>query len=131
MVSKKAPKKLAPREDQIMSVVYQLGRASVAQVLELLHEPPSYSSVRTMLGLLEKKGYLKRDRSEMTHIYVPVKPRKSAGISALRRVVDTFFPQSKGEALAAFIDDSANDLTDDEIRQLEQAIAKAKAGGKS
>lgn len=131
MGPKKAARKLAPREEQIMAVVYQLGKASVAQVLEHLDEAPSYSAVRTMLGLLEKKGYVKRNRSEMTHFYMPVKPRKSAGVSALRRVLDTFFPQSKGEAIAAFIDDSASELSDDEIRQLEQAIRNAKAGGKS
>jgi predicted transcriptional regulator len=131
MSAKKAAKKLAPREEQIMAVVYRLEKASVAQVLEHLDDAPSYSAVRTMLGLLEKKGYVKRDRSGMTHFYLPTKPRQSAGISALRRVFETFFPQSRGEALAAFIDDSANELTDDEIRQLEKAIRKAKSGDKT
>jgi len=130
MDKKKISKKLAPREEQIMSVVYQLGKASVAEVLEKLDDAPSYSSVRTMLGLLEQKGLLRRDRSEMTHYYLPVKPRKSAGMSALRNVINTFFSQSAGDALAAFIDDSAKKLTDEEIERLEEAIQRAKSGGK-
>lgn len=130
MEQKKVSKKLAPREEQIMSVVYKLGKASVAEVLENLADAPSYSSVRTMLGLLEQKGLVRRDRSEMTHYYLPVKPRRSAGMSALRSVINTFFSQSAGDALAAFIDDSAKKLTDEEIKNLEEAIQRAKSGNK-
>lgn len=128
MPPKKITKKLAPREEQLMAVVYRLGKASVAEVLENLADPPSYSAVRTMLGQLERKGFLRRDRSGMTHYYLPVKPRKSAGMSALRRVLDTFFPQSAGDALAAFIDDSADKLSPEEIERLEEAIRRAKQG---
>ena len=78
-------RELAPREEQIMQVVYRLQKASVAAVCAQLRDAPSYSAVRTMLGQLERKGYVRRDRSEMAHIYEPVKSRKTAGMSALRR----------------------------------------------
>jgi predicted transcriptional regulator len=129
MVSKKkVSRKLAPREEQIMSVVYRLGRASVAQVREQLADAPSYSAVRTMLGQLERKGYLRRDRSDVTHFYEPVKSRKVAGLSAFRRLMETFFPHSPGDALAALIDDSATKLSDDDIKRLEEAIRRARMG---
>src|SRR2546430_4880928 len=54
---------LGRRERQIMDVIYRRGRASVTEVLADLTDPPSYSAVRGMLGLLEDKGYL-RHRSE-------------------------------------------------------------------
>lgn len=129
MGSKKIARKLAPREEQIMSVLYQLGRASVAEVRENLTDAPSYSSVRTMLGQLERKGCVRRDRSDVTHFYQSVTSRRVAGRSAFRRLLETFFPNSAGDALAALIDDSASKLTEDDIQQLEAAIARAKSKG--
>lgn len=125
---KKVVRELAPREEQIMQVVYRLQSASVADVRAELSDPPSYSAVRTMLGQLEKKGYVRRDRSEVKHIYQPVKSRKIAGLSAFRRLIETFFPQATGDALAALIDDSARKLSDEDIDRLEQAIQRARKG---
>lgn len=125
---RKVIRELAPREEQIMQVVYRLQKASVAQVREELGDPPSYSAVRTMLGQLERKGYVCRDRSEVAHIYEPVKSPKSAGMSALRRLVETFFPHSPGDALAALIDESAKKLSNADIDRLEQAIRRARTG---
>ena len=51
---------LGARERQILDVIYQLGEASVAEVLANLPDPPSYSAVRTMIRMLEKKGLLER-----------------------------------------------------------------------
>ena len=122
------PRELAPREEQIMQVVYRLQKASVAEVREQLGDPPSYSAVRTMLGQLERKGYVRRDRSQITHRYEPVKSRKTAGLSAFRRLIETFYPHSTGDALAALIDDSAKKLTEEDIDRLEQAIRRARSG---
>ncbi len=111
-----------------MQVVYRLQKASVADVREHLSDPPSYSAVRTMLGQLERKGCVRRDRSEIAHIYKPVQSPRTAGISAVRRLIDTFFPQSPADALATLIDDSANQLSDEDIDRLEQAIRRARTG---
>ncbi len=111
-----------------MKVVYRLQKASVAEVREQLSDPPSYSAVRTMLGQLERKGYVHRDRSDVTHIYKPVQSRRSAGLSAFRRLMDTFFPRSRADALAALIDESAKQLSDEDIDRLEQAIRRARTG---
>lgn len=130
MPSKKVGRGLAPREQQIMDVIYQLGEASVADVRERLVDPPTYSSVRTMLGHLERKGLLKRNRSGVKHFYLPVRSRKRAVRSALRAVMDTFFPQSPGDALAALIDDSAEKLSADDLNRLEEAIRRARNEGR-
>jgi predicted transcriptional regulator len=121
-------RELAPREDQIMQVVYRLQKATVTEVRAELSDPPSYSAVRTMLGQLERKGYVRRDRSDVTHIYEPVKSRKVAGLSAFRRLIETFFPHSPGDALAALIDDSAKKLSEEDIDRLEQAIRRVRTG---
>lgn len=124
---KKIARELAPREEQIMQVVFRLQRASVADVRAHLSDPPSYSAVRTMLGQLERKGYVRRDRSKMTHTYQPVQSLRSAGVTALRRLIDTFFPRSPVDALAALIDESGSQLSDEDINRLKQVIRRARA----
>lgn len=125
---KKVNRSLAPREQQIMDVVYLLGKASVAEVRERLVDPPTYSSVRTMLGYLERKGLLKRNRQGVKHLYQPVQSWKAASRSALRAVIDTFFPKSPGDALAALIDDSAGRLKSTDFDRIEEAIRRARKG---
>lgn len=126
---KQVARELAPREDQIMQVVYRLQRASVAEVRAQLSDPPSYSAVRTMLGQLERKGYVTRDRSDVAHTYKPVQSPKTAGLSAFRRLIDTFFPNSPGGVLATLIDESAKKLSAEDIDRLEEAIRRARTGG--
>ena len=127
----KAKRSLAPREEQIMSVVYRLGSVTVAEVREHLSDPPSYSSVRTMLGKLEEKGLLIRDRSDVTHRYRPVQSRRKAGMSAVRNLFQTFFSETPADALATLIDDSAKQMTDDDIQRLEDAIAQARSNAQA
>lgn len=129
-MSDKISRELAPREQQIMAVVYRLRSASVAQVRAGLEDPPSYSAVRTMLGQLEKKGLLKRDRSDITHTYSPILPKSSARRSAIRRLLDVFFPNQPAAAIAALINESAKELTDADLDELREAISKAKSKGK-
>jgi len=123
---KKVKRGLAAREQQIMDVIYQLGEASVAEVRQKLTDPPSYSSVRTMIGQLEKKGFVRRNRDGVKHLFTPVQSQRTASRSALRSVIETFFPKSPGDALATLIDDSASKLSDEDLNRLEQAIARAR-----
>lgn len=125
-MAKKKSRGLGAREQQIMDVIYQLGKASVAEVRERLTDPPSYSAVRTMIGLLEQKGHLRRDRAGVKHLYSPVKSPRSVGRSALRGLIETFFPSSPGDALAGLIDDTAAQLTAEDLDRLEQAIERAR-----
>jgi len=129
-MEKKRKRELAAREQQIMDVLYQLEKASVAEVREKLTDPPSYSAVRTMIGQLEQKGFVRRDRSGVKHFYSPVKSKRTASRSALRSVMETFFPKSPGNALATLIDDSAKKLTDEDLDRLEQAIKRARKEGR-
>jgi len=117
---------LATREQQILEVLYRLEKASVAEVREKLADPPSYSAVRTMIGQLERKGIVQRDRSNIKHLYSPVQSKRSASRSALQRVMKTFFPKSPGDALATLIDDSAKKLNEKDLDRLEEAIQRAR-----
>ena len=64
-----------------MDTIHQLGEASVHDVLAQLPDPPSYSAVRTMMRLLEEKGYLKHRREGMKYVYRSTQaPKKRADL---------------------------------------------------
>ena len=69
---------LSRRERQIMDVIYRRGRASVAEVLEDLPDPPSYSAVRALLRILEEKGQLKHRKQGVKYVYFPGRSRRTA-----------------------------------------------------
>ena len=121
--------KLSRRERQIMDIVYQRGRASVADVLEDLPDPPSYSTVRALLGILEEKGYLTHKKDGKRYIYRPTQPRHLAGRSALKQIFQTFFDKSIEKTVMTLISDA--DLSDEELDRLSQRIEQAKKGDTS
>jgi len=121
---------LGSRERQIVEAVYRLGKATVAEVREVLPNPPSYSAVRAMLNLLETKGHLKRDQNGMRHIYSPVVAPKKAQKSALRHMVSTFFDGSPAAAAAALLEMSNTKISSEEKEQLISLIARAEKEGR-
>jgi predicted transcriptional regulator len=117
---------LGARERQIMDVIYRLGEASVAEVLAQIPDPPTYSSVRTMIRLLEQKGFLRHRQVGTKYVYCPAQSRETAKRSALRHVMETFFGGSATDAVAAILHPSVTKLTDDDIERLEQLIEDAR-----
>ncbi|HTC24019.1 MAG TPA: BlaI/MecI/CopY family transcriptional regulator [Gemmatimonadales bacterium] len=121
---------LGRRERQIMDAVFQLGKASVADVRRLIPEPPSYSAVRAMLGTLEDKGLLRHQQDGLRYIYRPTVARETAQHSALKHVVRTFFGDSPERAVAALLDMSDAKLTPRDVRRLTRLVEGAKAEGR-
>jgi BlaI family penicillinase repressor len=103
-MAKDTQRQLTRRERQIMDVIYARGRATVAEVQAGMADPPSYSSVRTLLRLLEDKGQLRHEEAGPRYVYIPTVPREKARRSALRNVLDTFFNGSTEDAVAALLD---------------------------
>ena len=127
----KSPLELGKRERQIVEAVYRKGQASVAEVLAELDSPPSYSSVRAMLGLLVDKGVLKYRRDGKRYLYRPVVPKEKAQRSALKNLLATFFAGEPAGAMAALLDVSARDLTDDDLEHMKRLIVQAQQGRQS
>ena len=121
---------LGRRERQIMDIVHRLGSASVANVLKALPDPPTYSSVRSMLGLLEQKGYLTHEAKGLRYIYRPTVSRVTARRAALRHLVRTFFDGSVPEAAASLLELSDARLSLADAKRLAQLIDKAQAEGR-
>ena len=119
---------LSRRERQIMDAIYRLGRASAAEVLERLPDPPSYSAVRAMLRILEEKGHLRHEQKGVRYIYLPTVPRDSARESALQHMLRTFFNNSTEDAVAALLDLRDDRLSDAELDRLSRLIDNARKG---
>jgi predicted transcriptional regulator len=126
----RAPEHLSRRERQIMDVLYERGRASAAEVLEALPDPPSYSAVRAMLRVLEEKGHAVHEQDGARYIYAPAVAREDARESALRRLVRTFFGGSTEQAVAALIDMSREELDDAQLRRMSRLIEQARKEGR-
>jgi BlaI family transcriptional regulator, penicillinase repressor len=112
------------RERQILDVLYRLGRASVGQVLAHLAHKPNYSTVRTQLTLLERKGYVRHEEEGLRYVYTPVVPRGVARRAALRRVVETFFDGSVEKVVTALLDGGVTDLSPAEYDRLARLVAR-------
>jgi len=120
---------LSRREREIMDVIYRAGRASAAEVLDQLTDPPSYSAVRALLRVLEDKGHLRHEEDGPRYVFLPTVPRERARQSALRQILHTFFDGSTEQAVAALLDLSSTKLSEAELDRLSRLIADARKEG--
>ena len=121
---------LSRRERQILDILYQQGRATAAEVLASLPDPPGYSAVRAMLRVLEQKGHVRHQEQGLRYVFVPTVPQETARRSALRHLLDTFFHGSAEQAVAALLEVPDSKLTDEELDRLQQLIERARKEGR-
>jgi BlaI family transcriptional regulator, penicillinase repressor len=121
---------LSRRERQIMDIVYRSGRATAAQILRELPDPPSYSAVRALLRILVDKGHLRHEQDGPRYVYSPTVSRKKARSTALAQVVRTFFGGSPTQAVSALLDSSLGRLSSAELDELSALIAAARSKGR-
>ena len=129
MPTKKRQPTLGHRERQIMDAIFRRGEASVREVLELLPDPPTYSTVRKMMSLIEKKGLLRHRREGTKYIYRPVEPREVASRSAVQHLLATFFSGSATDAVNAILDVSSDTLGKQDFARLRKMIEQARKEG--
>lgn len=113
-----------------MDIIWRRGRATVAEVRRELPDPPSYSAVRTLMGLLEQKGHLRHEQDGPRYVYLPTVEREKAQENALHHLVRTFFDGSAGRAMAALLDLSDSKLSEEEIRRLERLLDQSREEGR-
>jgi BlaI family transcriptional regulator, penicillinase repressor len=115
------------RERQIMDVLYARGEATAGDVLEAIADPSGYSSIRTLLRVLEEKGHVVRaGKSGRAVVYKPATARSIAQRSAIRRLLETFFNGSIEDGVAALLSGRARQPTDQELDRLAQLVRRAR-----
>jgi predicted transcriptional regulator len=94
-----------PRELGVMSVLWRLGSATVAEVRAQLEEELAYTSVLSALQTLEEKGYVRHEAEGRAYRYFAVVEAERAGGSALTRIKDAIFLGSAERMFAQLVSD--------------------------
>jgi predicted transcriptional regulator len=123
------PNHLSKRERQIMQIIYARGQASANDVLADLPAPPTRTTIRTLLRILEEKGHLSHTTDGREFVFKPTRARSQAGRSALKSVVHAFFSNSLPKAMAAYLADPKTKLSPEEAAELKDLIDQAKIRG--
>jgi predicted transcriptional regulator len=116
------------REREIMDALYRLGRASAAQILGQIANPPTYTAIRTHLTILEKKGHVRHESDGTRYIYEPAVAREQMGRRATQTLLETFYGNSVERVVAALLD--AEDVSAEELERLAKLIEKAREEGR-
>jgi len=115
---------LSRRERQIIEILYKKKRASVKDIRFEMPDPPSYSAVRTLVNILERKGYLTHTADGTRYIYAPKASRRKATQGALRHLLSTYFDNSPEKAITAMLELRRGDLSDADVERLSALIRK-------
>ncbi|MGA2766647.1 MAG: BlaI/MecI/CopY family transcriptional regulator [Spirochaetia bacterium] len=120
---------LSKRERQIMEIIYRKGSVSVEEVRTAMPQPVSYSAVRVIVNVLERKGHLKHTKLGKKYVYRATTPRARAVREALKHLIHTYFGDSLHTAVAAMVQLHAKDLSDEDMRRLVDVIEQSKEEG--
>jgi BlaI family penicillinase repressor len=116
---------LTPQELAIMKVIWRLGTARVRDVYEALRETRriAYTTVMTMMNILETKGYLKKEKDDRAYRYRPTRPERTVITSMVREFVNRVFDGASQPLLLHLVKDAR--LSDKERAELRRLIKDA------
>jgi BlaI family penicillinase repressor len=118
--------KLAKREEQIMQVYWELGKAFIKEVIPHLPDPkPHYNSVATMVKILEEKGFLDHEAVGNVYRYFPIVARDDYQKHAMKDIVTQYFDNSYPRMLAFFAKEQ--NLSEDELKEILNMIKSDKS----
>ncbi len=118
--------KLSRRERQIMEILIREGQGTILGIQQQMEDAPSVNAVRTMVQILEDKGYLDREKQGREFVYYPKLNRTEEGAAALGKVLEVFFKGSLSDALTAHFSGGAKQLSNTEVERLGALIEDAK-----
>jgi predicted transcriptional regulator len=129
---------LTAQELEIMKAIWSRGQATVREVYDALRArrtadstpprkgraagTPAYTTVQTMMNILETKGHLKRVPGDKAHVYAPVRPQQIVVRSMVREFVNRVFDGSARPLLVHLLKEKG--LSDRERRELQKLLDK-------
>ena len=110
-----------------MKAIWSRGEATVREVYDALRErrTVAYTTVQTMMNILETKGHLKKEPGDKAQIYVPVRPQHAVVKSMVREFVERVFDGSARPLLLHLLNEKG--LTDRERKELQRLLEKEDA----
>jgi predicted transcriptional regulator len=122
-------KELTKSEEQIMRILWDIGKGFVNDILERLPQPkPAYNTVSTIVRILEKKGFVSHKAYGKTHQYFPLVSKKAYTKTFLKGFLNNYFSNSYKQLVSFFSNDNSLSIEEmEEIKQLmEEQIKKKK-----
>lgn len=110
------------RELDVMTVLWDRGPSTVAEVQEALSDDLAYTTVLTVLRVLEEKGHATHTAEGRAHRYEPLVARSTAGSSALRRLTRNLFAGSPELLLTRLVED--DDVSREELERMRDLLAR-------
>jgi predicted transcriptional regulator len=120
---------LTDREADLMQVLWDHGPSLVAEVREHLADPLAYTTVLTVLRILESKGYVGHTEEGRVHRYFATVEKQTARKSALRHLTDKLFEGSSELLMTQLVSD--HKLSDEQVQRLRRLLASKRARSKS
>ena len=116
-------KQLTKAEEEIMQALWQLKKANVKSVIEILPEPkPAYNTVSTIIRILESKGFVDYEKQGKGHIYFPLLKKQDYSNQSINSLVDNYFQGSFKSMVSFFVKE--NDIKLDELEAILKEINK-------
>jgi BlaI family transcriptional regulator, penicillinase repressor len=117
-------KTLTEQELEIMKVIWDRGEATVRDVVASLSEQRqiAYTTVMTMMNILEQKGHLKKWQVDRAFVYKPAHAREQVIGSMVRDFVDRVFNGSAAPLLVHLVDDKK--LTEKELNEIREIVRR-------
>lgn len=118
---------LTAQELEIMKAIWSRGQATVREVYDVLreHRTVAYTTVQTMMNILETKGHLKKEPGDKAQVYVPVRPQQAVVKSMVREFVERVFDGSARPLLVHLLNEKG--LTERERKELQRLLDKGDA----
>ena len=117
-------KTLTEQELEIMKVIWDRGEATVRDVVASLSEQRqiAYTTVMTMMNILEQKGHLKKWQVDRAFVYKPAHAQEQVIGSMVRDFVDRVFNGSAAPLLVHLVDDKK--LTEKELNEIREIVRR-------
>ena len=116
---------LTPQELTIMKVVWTLESATVREIYEQLRErrDVAYTTVLTMMKILEQKKYLKKTQAERAFVYRPAQPKRQVIGDMVRDFVNRVFNGSAEPLLVHLVEE--HDLSREDLEEIARLRRKS------
>lgn len=123
--TKREQKPLTDVELELMTILWRLSEGSVSDVINELPKSRdlAYTSVSTILRILEQKKVLAARKEGRGHVYVPLLKKSDYETKAVRHVVDRVFEGAPAALVRQLL--ASVELNDDELRELKELISRA------
>ncbi|MDT0643858.1 BlaI/MecI/CopY family transcriptional regulator [Zunongwangia sp. F363] len=106
-------KQLTKAEEEIMQVLWKLGEANVASVIEELPDPkPAYNTVSTIVRILENKEFVDHRQQGKGYIYFPVVEKETYSSQSMNKLINNYFNGSFKSMLSFFMKKNEIDTKD-------------------